>query len=359
MEVAMMQKMFGILILAVLLTAGCKKGSKAPAEKAATKTTKEVKKQAAAKAGLVAPRKFTGTLAVVNGEKLGAEALNRDLARLTQNGRRKLPQDRLERVESSIRNRLIDDMLITQAATKAGIQVTDADIQKDFEKYKGRFASPRQFDTYMKRARMTKEAIQGWIKKKLTLEKLLDKKGALKVTEDEAKKVYENNIRLYTEPERVRLQGIMITLAPNADKAAKAAAQAKVKTVLAALAKGDAFVEVAKKYSDDVTKDKGGNMGWVRHDMLPAVLETAAFGLKPGQYTKTAVKGPKGLYILKSLDKKDKKVKTFAEVKDRIMASLRNRKVFTARLKLVKDLRANAKIVIKQKFSKDKKKAVK
>ena len=359
MEVAMIRKMFGILILVALFTAGCKKTPKTTAKKAPAKAVKGVKKQTATKAGLMAPQQFKGTLAVVNGENLDAEALNKDLARLTQNGKRKLPKDRLVRVEASIRNRLIDEMLIGQAAKKQGIEVTTDDINKEFEKYKGRFASPKQFNTYVRRARMTEVSIKKWLKRKLILEKLLDKQGALKVTEDEAKKVYENNIRMYTDPERVQLQGILIKLDPNADKAAKAAAEKKVKAVFAALKKGDAFVEVAKKYSDDETKDKGGNMGWIRRDMLPRVLEEAAFGLKPGTYTKKAVNGPKGLYILKSVDKKEKKVRTFAEVKDKIMASLRNRRVFTARLKLVKDLRAKAKIEIKQKFSTDKKKAVK
>ena len=346
----MIHKTLAILMVLGLFAFGCKKqGKKAvqPAPGKTTKTKSATTKSARAKNGLVAPTKFQGTVAVVNGENMDAKLLNAELDRLTQNGRRKLPHDRLVRVEKSVLKRLIDDMLITQEAKKQGINITDADIQKAFDEYKGRFASPKQFETYMKRAHMSREVINKWLRKKLTLEKLLEKQGALTVTDDEAKKVYENNIRLYTDPERVRVQGILVKLAQDAPKDAVKKAQAKAKAALAALAKGDAFTEVAKKYSEDKTRDNGGNMGWVRRDMLPKTLETAIFGLKPGTYTKQPVRGPKGLYIFKSLEKKEKKVKTFDQVKDRILASLKNRKVFRARLKLVKELRAKAKIEIK------------
>jgi parvulin-like peptidyl-prolyl isomerase len=346
----MIRRLMAFLMVVGLLAMGCKKGQ-APTksnQKAAKKSTeKAAKKQAAVKAGLEAPAKFQGTVAVVNGENLDAKLLNDELDRLTQNGKRKLPHDRLVRVERSVLKRLIDDMLIAQEAKRQGIEVTKEELDKAFEEYKGRFASPKQFETYLKRARMNKAMIDKWLKKKLTLEKLLDKQGALKVTEDEAKKVYENNIRLYTDPERVRVQGILIKVAQDASKADLAKAQQKAKVALAALAKGTEFAAVAKKFSEDTTKDNGGNMGWVRRDMLPKVLEDAVFGLKPGTYTKQAVRGPKGLYIFKSLEKKEKKVRPFDEVKDKILKSLRNRKVFRARLNLVKELRAKAKIEIK------------
>ncbi len=357
----MARRLFSVLVILGLLTAGCKKTqktgnqvNKTPANTGnATKSVKQVNKSATKQAGLVAPEKFSGTMAIVNGEKLDAAPLNRDLARLTQNGKRKLPPARLARVERSVLNRLIDEMLIDQAAKKAGVQVSDADVQKEFDKYKARFASPTQFERYMKMSRMSVESIKNWLKKKLTLEKLLDKQGALTVTEDEAKKVYQNNIRLYSEPERVKLQGILVRIDPKAPKADQAKAKNKVKAVLDALSKGQAFSDVAKKFSDDPTASKGGDMGWVRRDMLPKPLEDAVFALKPGTYTKKPVKGPMGLYIFKVLEKKAKKVRTFNEVKDRIMSSLRNRKVFTARLKLVRELRDKAKIDIKVKFGKN------
>jgi parvulin-like peptidyl-prolyl isomerase len=63
----------------------------------------------------------------------------------------------------------------------------------------------------------------------------------------------------------------------------------------------DNFAEIAKQYSEDTTKEKGGDLGWFyRSDMTPEFSEVA-FGLKKGQIS-GVVKTPFGYEIIKALD---------------------------------------------------------
>jgi len=47
--------------------------------------------------------------------------------------------------------------------------------------------------------------------------------------------------------------------------------------------KGTDFADIAKQFSDDSTKEKGGDLGWFAHGMLDKIaIETELFALKPG-----------------------------------------------------------------------------
>lgn len=58
----------------------------------------------------------------------------------------------------------------------------------------------------------------------------------------------------------------------------------KVSAVSTALDKGTDFAEVAKQYSEDATKDKGGDMGWIARGMLTDIAaENELFTIPAGQ----------------------------------------------------------------------------
>ena len=76
---------------------------------------------------------------------------------------------------------------------------------------------------------------------------------------------------------------------------------ARAKEIIEKLDKGAKFEELAKQYSEDFSKQKGGDMGYVVRGMMPQEFFDAAFALKKGDYTKepVVVKG-RGVYIIKA-----------------------------------------------------------
>lgn len=54
-------------------------------------------------------------------------------------------------------------------------------------------------------------------------------------------------------------------------------------TVFAKLSAGVPFADVAKEYSDDARKSKGGDWGWIKPTDLRAEFRDAAFALKDGE----------------------------------------------------------------------------
>ncbi len=67
------------------------------------------------------------------------------------------------------------------------------------------------------------------------------------------------------------------------------------------IAKGESFANLAKQYSIDVSKKRGGDVGYFGRGMMVPEFEKAAFSLEKGQVS-DIVKTQFGYHIIKRLD---------------------------------------------------------
>ena len=82
-----------------------------------------------------------------------------------------------------------------------------------------------------------------------------------------------------------------------------AAQKSLAEEILGKLAAGAPFDRIAQMYSEDSTRDAGGDWGWVDRKTLAAPLEKAAFNLPPGKIS-NIINVPPNLYILKVEEKR-------------------------------------------------------
>ena len=79
----------------------------------------------------------------------------------------------------------------------------------------------------------------------------------------------------------------------------KPAARAKAEEVLKRVKAGENFENLAKEYSDDGSKQNGGDLGWFGKGRMVPEFENAAFALQPGQ-TSEIVESQFGFHIIKN-----------------------------------------------------------
>ncbi len=102
--------------------------------------------------------------------------------------------------------------------------------------------------------------------------------GVPQPTQQQIQQYYDSHKSQYMAPEEADSRHILITVPPNADAKAVAAAKAKAEMILKKLQNGAKFAAMAKQYSDDPgSKDKGGELGYVRRGTMVPAFDNAIF----------------------------------------------------------------------------------
>jgi peptidyl-prolyl cis-trans isomerase D len=105
----------------------------------------------------------------------------------------------------------------------------------------------------------------------------------LTITEQELVEYYEYNQDRYQQDEQRQASHILILFGDD-----EAAAEATATDLVARIAAGESFEELAKEYSEDGgTSDRGGDLGTLTRTQLPGDLGAAIFSMSEG-----AIEGP-------------------------------------------------------------------
>jgi len=123
----------------------------------------------------------------------------------------------------------------------------------------------------------------------------------------------------FTSKETIKLRMIMIS--GQKDTATAPSQKALAEEVLGRLAAGAEFDRTAQVYSEDSTRDKGGDWGWIERNTLAAPLEKIAFNMPLGRIS-NIIDYAGNYYILKVEDKQGGTTKSLAEARSDIEKKL-------------------------------------
>ena len=130
---------------------------------------------------------------------------------------------------------------------------------------------------------------------------------------------YRKHREEFTSKETIKLRMIMIP--GQKDTATAPAQKALAEEVLGKLASGDEFDRTAQIYSEDSTRDNGGDWGWIEHNTLAGPLEKVAFNMPVGRIS-NIIDYAGNYYILKVEDKQGGTTKSLAEMRSDIEKKL-------------------------------------
>ncbi|TBL76031.1 peptidyl-prolyl cis-trans isomerase [Paenibacillus thalictri] len=208
---------------------------------------------------------------------------------------------------------LITDELISQEAKKAGVQVTDSDMDEEMSSVKGSFSSDEEFQQALASYGMTIDDLKDNMKSQVMLKKILAPQ--VTISDDDIKKYYDENLATLKVPEQVKASHITVATKDAAD------------TILADLKKGGDFAAAAQKNSTDAsTKDKGGDLGYISAGKMGDAFDKAAFALTAGAIS-DVVQTDNGYEIIKVSERKQAYTPTLEEKKADIQKSLKNDKI--------------------------------
>src|SRR5262249_8933169 len=148
------------------------------------------------------------------------------------------------------------------------------------------------------------------------------------VTEDAAKKIYDEKISQIKPEQEIHARHILVDT------------EAEAKEIEERLKKGEDFATLAKEKSKDANSE-GGDLGFFTRGTMLKPFEDAAFALEVGQIS-DPVQTQFGWHIIKVEEKRDQPLPTFDQVKEAIIAQLVQQKA----QEVVTGLRASAKVEV-------------
>ena len=142
------------------------------------------------------------------------------------------------------------------------------------------------------------------------------------VTPEAVQAYYKEHASDY-ETQRVRVAHILVRSKRKSTEDQRAAAKTKIDEAYARLEGGADFADVAKSVSDDqVSGQRGGDMGWIREGAVEERFSDTAFALSKGAYSEP-IETNFGYHIVKVIDGPEVRKKPLSAVEGDIRHKLR------------------------------------
>ena len=271
-------------------------------------------------------------------------------------------------VKERVVNELIVKSLLDQEMAKRDIKATDKDVEGAIKQIIDKLGSKERLDEILKQNGVTAAQFKKDLKEEVRMKKLAESLGTVEVSDADAKKFYNENIKKFQMPERVRASHILIAINPEEiteivksdennksldEKAIKAKVDEEIKAKeaqaqkLLAEAKKDMkqFAQLAKENSDDTASGQnGGDLGFFTSEEMVPEFSKAAFSMKPNTVSDKLVRTQYGYHIIMVTDRAAATTEPFEKVKDDIKAYLVNQKQVELVDNLVESLKKNAEI---------------
>jgi peptidyl-prolyl cis-trans isomerase C len=293
------------------------------------------------------PVELKDPVAVVNGEKITKDELDKALNEAAQASGIQPSELTAEQKMEGYRQ-ILDDLITDKLITKAAVDITvsDEEVQSEIAKLRGQFPSEEEFVAQLTAVGQTPEKVATALKKLLQQRKWVESQigDSANVTDADVAKFYEENKQEFEQPEQVKASHILFLTKPDDTEEVSNAQLAKAKEAAAKAKKGGDFSALAKEMSEEPgAKESGGDLGFFSKDRMVPEFSEAAFNLKTGDISEP-VRTQFGWHVIKVEDKKEAGTSSLEEVKAQLSAYLKQDKQRKVVGDLIAKLRADAKI---------------
>ena len=222
-------------------------------------------------------------------------------------------------LEVSVLDQLITIQVLLQTATADDKAAGQLDADQQYTNLLAQFPSPEDFPRLLKARGLTIEELRAKALQEAVAKAALKRAMNINPTEVEAMDYYKAHSAEFEQPELVHARHILLAtvdlstrpptpLSTNTVAAKRKQIEELRKRILA----GEDFATLAKEYSDDGSKEKGGELPlFKRGDMVPE-FEAAAFSLPTNQVS-DVVTTPYGYHLILVLERRPAKKYGFSE----------------------------------------------
>jgi peptidyl-prolyl cis-trans isomerase SurA len=257
-------------------------------------------------------------------------------------------QQMIYRVRKDIVKKLVDQKITDQEIKRYRISVSDEDIDSNIEQIKAnKLWTDEDLRKALEQEGLTMESYRQRMKEDALRSRLINTavRSNIVITKEDVAAYYADNIESYAGELKYHLRNIIMRVPDDAGTEEKQAVRDKMEGLHAKLVNGDAFVSMAKQYTESSMAINGGDLGVLAYKDFAPQLKEALDGLSKGAFT-TVLETDQGyqiFYIEDILKEKAKLLEEAASEIEEILFKSLSEKAFA---KWIEDLRESSHIKI-------------
>lgn len=274
-------------------------------------------------------------VAVVNGEPITREAIQRELVHVRATG------GEGESPDGTLRRRLLEDAvetaLLMQQARSRSIVVGQDQVERALLRLRAEYPGSH-FDDLLAQERLSQAELKTRLKEQLTIEKLFADEvfPQVQLAEAEVERYYTEHAQEFEQPEQVHALQIVVRAKEEAQKVREEVRR-----------RPQSFADVARRSSIAPEGKAGGDLGWFgKGSGMPEVFD-GCFKM-PLNAISEVTPSPYGFHVFKVVGRRAALRRAFAEARGVIHDRLLREKRARAQEEYVSTLRGRARIQIDQ-----------
>ena len=287
---------------------------------------------------------FNRVIAIINDDVITLHELDNKFIEMTGRTMKEikdLNENEYLVIRQKILDYLIDEKIADEKIRELGIVIDSDRVDNAIEdiKKKNNITHESLIEELEKNG-ITYEKYREKIRKDIERSTLInyEVKSKIIIREEQVQKYYEQNQEKYMEKGYVHLAGIFLMGEKSADGNENTVLVKKSKEIMSRLQDGEEFEVLAKEFSQGPGAEEGGDLGMFQIQKLDEDLLDIVKGMDVG-----AVSGPinrgNGIQIFKLTDKREARIKPYAEVKEAIYNFLYQEEINNRYSSWIKDLR--------------------
>ena len=208
---------------------------------------------------------------------------------------------RMRRAERELLDQLILKRLQLQYANQIGLTASETEINAALKDVLNRNnLTQEQLVELLTKEGLTLQDYKDRLREQIILARLMNQavRSRISVDSNEVDAYYQAHRDEFHRPDEVKVRHIFFHIDPGAESSQLAAVQALATRVHEEARNGGDFASLARRHSEDVTAQNGGDLGVIKRGEALPEFENVIFALHEGEVS-DVIRTPNGLHIIK------------------------------------------------------------